>query len=416
MTQPQIDLVPLRAALPAGQNADVTLLVRIRPGTLPAPEQRPPLNLALVLDRSGSMSGEPLRLATLAARSALRQLNPGDRVAVVAFDDEVTVVLPSQRVKNASALARKLPELDAGSTTALHAGWFAGAAQVAEHLDPGALNRVILLSDGHANVGETRAEALAGLAAGLKARGIGTTALGLGWSYDEDLMRAMADAGDGNFEHIADPEALPAFFQAELGGLSRTVGQGVALKAHARLSGIRRVKELGGLPKLGRRHWQLPNLLAEHPFEVLLTLKVPAQQQALTTGVLELALTWVAPGGKPQELRATLELPVLTREAHAHIQENAEVRAALELMENAQAKQAAVELLDAGDTAGAQGVLRDRRAHFAAYAAQAPMGVALPPQEAQALESLADLAGQDRVRSRKQAMSEHYRRTRGRPE
>jgi len=81
---------------------------------------------------------------------------------------------------------------------------------------------VLLLSDGQANHGERRPQIIAEHVRGLTGHGVSTSTVGLGRSYNEDLMRAMADAGDGNFEHIEDPAQLPAFFESELQGFSRT--------------------------------------------------------------------------------------------------------------------------------------------------------------------------------------------------
>ena len=147
-TQPRIELLALKAGLPAGQDSDVTLLARIHPAPAPAAQAvRPPLNLALVLDRSGSMSGHPLHMARLAAQTAIRAMQPQDRVSVVTFDDEVETLIPPQPVADPEALCREVETITSGGMTALHAGWLEGATLTAQHLVREALNRVLLLSD-----------------------------------------------------------------------------------------------------------------------------------------------------------------------------------------------------------------------------------------------------------------------------
>ncbi|WP_221091237.1 vWA domain-containing protein [Deinococcus aquaedulcis] len=147
MTTPSPELRALRPALPAGQTTHLTLLIRVHPAPVPIHAAwRPPLNLALVIDRSGSMGGHPLHMARQAAGAAVRQMGLNDQVSVVAFDDEVRVVVPSQPVTDPAGIIRAMDTIEAGGMTNLHGGWLEGATQVAAHLDPQALNRVVLLS------------------------------------------------------------------------------------------------------------------------------------------------------------------------------------------------------------------------------------------------------------------------------
>ena len=122
---------------------------------------RPPLNLALVIDRSGSMAGSKLSYARKAARFLAGELTAADRLAIVTFDDEVNVLVPSQPVRDPLTFISAINTIQAGGCTALFDGWLAGATQVAQQLDPTALNRVLLLSDGQANEGLTDAAAIA---------------------------------------------------------------------------------------------------------------------------------------------------------------------------------------------------------------------------------------------------------------
>ncbi|MCX7856356.1 MAG: VWA domain-containing protein, partial [Anaerolineae bacterium] len=151
--------------------------------------------LALVLDRSGSMAGDKLREAKRAARSLIHALPQGARLAVVAYHDEVEVGGFTR--KEAKAF---LASLEAGGSTALHAGWQRGVELLADESRP---RLVILLSDGLANMGLTDPEALAEEARRAASMGIYTVTLGFGEGYDRHLMAAMARAGGGVHHYVA---------------------------------------------------------------------------------------------------------------------------------------------------------------------------------------------------------------------
>ena len=182
-----------------GQPLTLDVLVRITPPTLPSDQARSPLNLSLVIDRSGSMGGPKIQQACEAACFAVENLRPCDRLSVVLFDDRIETLIPSTFATDKQALLTKIRQVNARGSTALHAGWVEGGIQVSQYLNPAHLNRVILLSDGQANVGETRPDAIANDVHGLAQRGVSTTTLGIGQGYHEDLLAAMASSGDGNF-------------------------------------------------------------------------------------------------------------------------------------------------------------------------------------------------------------------------
>ena len=412
-TATRIELLPLKAALPAGQDSELTILARIHPAsTAQTSGPRPPLNLALVIDRSGSMSGQPLHMARQAAQVAIRQLQAQDRVSVVTFDSTVDTLIPSQPVTNPDALCREIERITEGGMTALHAGWLDGATQVAQHLNVRALNRVLLLSDGQANKGITDARQIARQVAGLRERDVSTSTIGLGVDYDEDLLRGMADAGDGNYEHIEDAEQLPSYFKAELGGLSRTSGHTVSLgvEPNPELGSLRQ-HVLNDLRRTPTNRWQLRNLTEGQPVEVVFTLHVPAQQAQADLGVTRVRLAWTGRDGIRRTQRVQLNLPVMSTSEYAALPENQTVRVALELQLNAQAKRDAVHYLDAGNVAGAQSVLRERSEVFAA----APVPAFLRNAERADLLDLQENAERDQRLARKRAVSQNYNQSNSKP-
>ena len=116
-------------------------------------QARTPLNISLVIDRSGSMDGDKLKHAKLAAQFVIDQLSPEDYVSIVQYDDAVDVVSTSNRVGDKQLLKRKVDAISAGGSTNLGGGMLEGYHQVKSTYNDGFVNRVLLLSDGLANVG-----------------------------------------------------------------------------------------------------------------------------------------------------------------------------------------------------------------------------------------------------------------------
>jgi hypothetical protein len=157
---------------------------------------RLPLNLALVIDRSGSMAGEKLETTKRCARFLVERLAPTDRLAIVTYDDEVELRAPLAAVDN-SALSDVIDGIHAGGSTNLSGGWLKGT-EVLRGANCDRPRKVILLSDGLANVGVVEPDRLASMARAAGEQNVGTSTIGFGDGFDEDLMKAMADAGRGS--------------------------------------------------------------------------------------------------------------------------------------------------------------------------------------------------------------------------
>ena len=254
-------LTPERPALIIGRPTTVNVLVRVQapPAPVDAPLRRP-LHLALVLDRSGSMCGQPLDAAKRCARHIVDGLAPDDRAAIFAFDDEVTCVAPLTRGDGKLALATALEDLRSGGSTDLHAGWRAGAEALAGSLASSEIHRVILLSDGAANHGETDPEAIAAQCKALAQRGVTTSTYGLGRDFNESLMLAMASAGHGNAYYGETAADLAEPFAAEFALLGSLCARGLVVKVNA--PNDIPVTIRNGYPAVeGERNaWRLPDL------------------------------------------------------------------------------------------------------------------------------------------------------------
>lgn len=198
-----------------------------------APVERRPLALALTLDRSGSMSGLPLRMAKQVALSLVNGMTEEDELVVVAFDSEIDIVQERARVSPEvkGHIRRALEQIEARSSTALHEAWLTSCNLLAsDQLQEGRLARCYLLTDGQANVGETDVETIAAQAAGVRENaGVSTSAFGLGDHYNELLLGPWAMAGGGQFHDLRSTADLAGAFLGERDDL-RT-----AVALHARL-------------------------------------------------------------------------------------------------------------------------------------------------------------------------------------
>jgi Ca-activated chloride channel family protein len=225
-----------RAVLPAGGRQ--TAIVKVTLDAPPPPEtvKRPPVNLAIVLDRSGSMQGQKLEHAKEAAIEALRRLGPKDVFSLVVYDHNVRTVVPATMVVYSGGddgrrvnfdIETKIRQIRAGGHTALFGGVSQGAAEIRKFIKGGFVNRIILLSDGLANVGPSTPEDLGRLGAAFIKEGISVTTVGVGVDYNEDLMTQLSQQSDGNSYFVESSADLPRIFKSELGDVLNVVAKRV---------------------------------------------------------------------------------------------------------------------------------------------------------------------------------------------
>ncbi len=243
--QLKLDVSPVYSKLKADEKQTTWLRVGLTGFRLDKEKhKRPGVNLAIVLDRSGSMQGEKLEQARNAAIDAVRLLNDEDILSIVTYDSTVNVLVPATKLSDRESVISAIKGIEASGDTALFAGVSKGAAEVRKFLDKERVNRVILLSDGLANVGPSSPGELSQLGKSLLKEGISVSTLGLGLGYNEDLMLQLASTSGGNHLFIEKATELADIFHSEFDDVLSVVAQEVDIKLSLS-ENVRPVRVLG---------------------------------------------------------------------------------------------------------------------------------------------------------------------------
>ena len=274
----QTDRALIGATAPSTRYALVSLVAPQTSRT----QSREPVNVAFVLDRSGSMGGNKIQLARQAVEHALKLLRDDDRFSLVVYDDHIDVVVEStfatrEALTNARA---RLAGIDARGSTDLCGGWLAGCEQVAQHLKDEGIGRCLLLTDGLANQGITNHGEIINHARELRQRGVITSTFGVGADFDERLLQQMADAGAGHFYFIERAVQIPDLFASELGETLEIVARGVTLTIETPAAVQTQVLnqfETAGRPE--RLIVQLGDLVSGQELSVVAALDFPPGQE-----------------------------------------------------------------------------------------------------------------------------------------
>jgi len=254
-----------KAVLASNSGESLDVLLRLRaPQEQEAGRIRTPLAVSLVIDRSGSMSGGKLEEAKRCAIDLLNRLQDDDRVSVIIYDEMVEVLLETMNARIAKTLLPiRLEDVDPRGTTNLHGGWLSGAQSLAPLVsgEGNLMSRVILLSDGQANEGITSIDAICSRVRELASAGITTSTVGIGFGFNEELMTAIATAGQGNSWYGQRAQDLAESFDAEMGFLTSLAWHDVRVHLQTPLLGhMGQIKVRNDYEQNAGRQYCLPSI------------------------------------------------------------------------------------------------------------------------------------------------------------
>ncbi len=330
-------------------------------------EERVPLNIALVVDRSSSMAGQKIVQARTAASELLKVLGPQDRLSLISYSSEVSVDVTSMNVTpgNMAAFQDAIKQLQPGGYTNLSGGFTKGCEMVSNTIQEGSVNRVILMSDGQANRGVTEIRDLGKMADGCLKNGVSLTTVGMGLDYNEDLMTAMARKGAGNYHFIEDGSKMASVFEHEATGLAGTVARKAWLRVDM-APGVELLKVHGYSHKIDGNTVRVPlsEFASRQEKDILMRLSVSAQEKG-DRPVLTFRLTY-EDVLNDRKAKASSKLVASVSASKAVVVKNVEkdVVDHAQRVEVAETMDEAMTAYERGDQGRAQKVLEEQRARM----------------------------------------------------
>ncbi|WNG43037.1 VWA domain-containing protein [Archangium minus] len=349
-------------------------------------EKRMPVSLALAIDRSGSMQGQKLANAKLAAVTLIRSLREGDRLALVHYGTDVRV-FPSQEVSEATRqeMLAFVDAIEDEGSTHISGGLEAAANELRPYVTDFRVSRILLLSDGEPTVGLTQEGDLRHLAATFQREGMTVSALGVGEDIKEQLMRGLAEQGGGFYGYIQDSEKLAEIFQRELEQAAGTLARGVELRLELS-EGVTNAEAMGVSTRREGRTLVVPlyDLASGQEAQVVVKLTLSLQATEAARGVMGARLHyWDVEAERQVEVKLDLSAKVTEDEALVRANLDQEVRVYAVRALGAKEMQAAAEEMKRGNRERALGMLDNARRLFGS-SAQALSGELADVEQTQA--------------------------------
>ena len=346
------------------QEQRIHCMLELTAPPIPNDRRRPPLHLALVLDRSGSMGGGPLETAKRAAAYLVHRLRSDDQLSVIAYDDEVTLVHGLAPVSvDQQLIEHAIGGIWSGGSTNLSGGWLKGVEQLRAIAGGAGPKKVVLLSDGHANVGVKDADGLATLARGAADDGVSTTTIGFGGGFDEDLMTGMANEGGGNAFFAPGVDDVPGIFAQEFDDLVALVAQNLSVEIRPDTDAVSVVSVLNEYPNIavpGGVQVQIGDAYGEERRRIVFALDVPRLATLGPATVGEVVVRYVSIGDEvaANEVRVPVTVNLVAADDPAAADLDTEVTEEVVILASARAQDEARERAQRGDFDGAGDILK----------------------------------------------------------
>jgi Ca-activated chloride channel family protein len=375
---------------------------------------RPPINVALVIDRSGSMAGDRLDAAKKGAHVALERLSADDILSLVSYNHQVEVEhLASEIGSDRRVIERAIDSLQSSGTTALYAGVKEGGEQVKRFKSDLQVNRVVLLSDGLANVGPSSPAELAELGRELAGKGISVSTIGLGLEYNEDLMQRLAAASDGNHVFVERPSDLAEIFDREFGDALSVAARDIIIQIECK-SGFTPKRVLGRDAEISGSSitLKLNQLPADTERYVVVELEVPSSGVASDASeVADVDVGYLnLDSGSRAEAKASVTARFTEDAKEAEASVNKGVMSQVTEQIATENSERAVELRDKGDIQGARKALEENADYLNRAKSALGVGALAAPKasistldklESKSREAAANLEGESWDKTRK---------------
>tara|TARA_R100000027_G_scaffold59418_1_gene49741 strand:+ start:8163 stop:9530 length:1368 start_codon:yes stop_codon:yes gene_type:complete len=403
-----------RPVIYANQPGKVVVQISLQPDEIVSEGDRQPVNLALVLDRSGSMRGDKIRSAIEAARLAVGQLGPNDVISVVIYDNEIDTIAPAGRAEAEyrDSIRRALAGVTPRGNTAIYGGLTQAAAELRKFAREGYVNRMILLSDGLANQGPSSPSDFERLARAFAGEDFIVSTVGLGMDFNEDIMTSLASAGQGNTYFVETAADLPRIFQRELGDVLSVAATDIEITIEGR-EGIRIVKGIGREADLESEtvaRLRIPQVYGGLDKLALLELEVPAGKEGERRELVDVEVSYrLTKGGAVK--RQQVVVPVIYSGVQEEVVQAVQSEVVINVAQNriAETKTEAILLADEGNIAASGEVLRkvsdDLAADYDGYEMDAVLEAEAKPLEEDARDI--QTSGMSN-KKRKQMRSESY--------
>ena len=240
MRQPDIKIAirPDRRVLPEEVENDLFVLIEVSAETENTEVESRRLNVGFAVDRSGSMAGGRLLAVKKGLRNFIKSMREDDRIAVITYGDYIESVVRNQTAEDKQRIIEMIDPIQSGGCTAMHPGWVTAGLEVSDYYDKNCLNRVILVSDGMANIGETRADVTIEHAKKLAEKGISTSTIGVGNNFSDNVLIPMAKAGRGNAYYAKIADEFSQILYEELACMRSLVSEDVRLTIETKKASI----------------------------------------------------------------------------------------------------------------------------------------------------------------------------------